>query len=189
MSVTLQRPFAQFRFSVKLSLNMSFHIAGTLRGTPLILCKQIHINTHSSKHLKEANRQQLCSWLGERNDRSIFPRNMTNIQSTVWGREIVARRFTDFSQRWKMKVVNYTQYTCNILHSVSENSRVSSSVFLRLFFTRVFRACIFGVICVQYSRFTRKKMHSCDGAIPVVCTANYHLFRHPAWMNFPLQKL
>lgn len=136
MSVTLQRPFAQFRFKVKLSLNMSFHTAGMLRGTPWILCKQIHINTHSSKHLTEANRQQLCSWLGERNDRSIFPRNMTNIQSTVWGWDIVAHRFTDFSQRWKMKVVNYTQSTCNILHSVSENSRLS---FACSFYTRVSR--------------------------------------------------
>ena len=56
MSVTLQRPFAQFRFNVKLSLNMSFHTAGMLRGTPLILRKQIHVYMHSSKHLTKANR-------------------------------------------------------------------------------------------------------------------------------------
>ena len=79
-----------------------------------------------------------------------------------------------------MKVVNDTQSTCNILPSVSENSRLSSRKFLHVVFTRVFRACITPVIRVQYSRFTRKKMHSCDAAIPVACTANYHLFRHPA---------
>ena len=79
-----------------------------------------------------------------------------------------------------MKVVNYAQSTCNILHSVSENSRLSSRVLLRVVFTRVFRACITRVIRVQYSGLTRKKMHSCNAAIPVACTVNYHLFRHPA---------
>lgn len=70
-----------------------------------------------------------------------------------FGGEIIAHRFTDFSQRWKMKVVNDTQSTCNILHSVSENSRLSSRKFLHVVFTRVFRACITPVIRVQYSRF------------------------------------
>lgn len=34
ISVTLHRPFAQLRFKFRLSLNTSFHTAGTLRGTP-----------------------------------------------------------------------------------------------------------------------------------------------------------
>ena len=51
----------------------------------------------------------------------IFPQNMTVIQGTVWGQEIVVHLFTDFSQRWKLSNTRsnlramwwiYTQETC-----------------------------------------------------------------------------
>lgn len=41
MSVTLQRPSAQLRFKVTLSLKISFHTAGVLSGTPGTRWRQI----------------------------------------------------------------------------------------------------------------------------------------------------
>ena len=62
----------------------------------------------------------------------IFSQNVTDIQSTVWGQEIVVHHFTDFSQRWKLSntrnlwVKVYTQFPKNLL--------VFSRLFLCVFF-------------------------------------------------------
>lgn len=83
---------------------------------------------------------------------------------------LIASQISAKDEKWKFSTTFYTQFP---------KIRVYLLVyFLRLFFTRVFRACIFRVICVQYSGFTRKKTHSCNAAIPVACTVNYHLFKH-----------
>ena len=70
-----------------------------------------------------------------------------------FGGEIIASQISAKDEKWKLLTTNDTQSTCNILHSVSENSRQSSRIFLHVVFTRVFRACITPVIRVQYSRF------------------------------------
>ena len=67
--------------------------------------------------------------------------------------------FTRKKTRVKFYTNNYKQ--CKVLQSVSKTFRV--------FFTRVFRACISCVICVQYGGFTLKK-HACNAAMLMACT-------------------
>ena len=73
---------------------------------------------------------------------------MTDIPSTVWGREIVFHRFT------------YTQFPKIFVYFLD--------YFGVYFLTRVFLAYFSRVICMQYGGFTRKK-HACNAAIPAAC--------------------
>lgn len=89
---------------------------------------------------------------------------MTNIQSTVWGRD---HRFTDFSQRWKMKVVNDTQSTCNILHSVSEN-RVNLLVY---FCMKFLHACFARVLLLWFACNTADLIYTEENAFVWCCNS------------------
>ena len=84
ISVTLQWPFAQLRFKFRLSLNMSFHTAGTLRGTPrkwykrnkfalVIVTCWTHCFT-KTKHLEVS----FASWM-------FHPRSLTNVCFFTFG--------------------------------------------------------------------------------------------------------
>lgn len=86
-------------------------------------------------------------WTGRRNKTIIliFSPNITYIQGMVWGWEIIVHhiRFQP-----KMKVVKYTQFMCNILHSVS-NLQLCSQPFFDVYypilpvpFNQLIEACV-----------------------------------------------
>ena len=115
------------------------------------------LNKEHRKILKEAQMIKLqstkwngintyfCSWLSERNDHSIFPQNMMDIQSTPWGWEI----FIHHSQI-SAKEKSYQIHTVQV-----QNFKL---IFWK--FTCIF-SCIFAwnfcLLFMQYGRFTHKK--------------------------------
>ena len=115
------------------------------------------LNKEHRKILKEAQMIKLqstewneintyfCSWLSERNDHSIFPQNMMDIQSTPWGWEIFIHR-----SQISAKEKSYQIHTVQV-----QNFKLIFRKFTCIF-SCIF-ACIFCSLCMQYGRFTHKK--------------------------------
>ena len=115
------------------------------------------LNKEHRKILKEAQMIKLqstkwngintnfCSWLSQRNDHSIFPQNMMDIQSTPWGWEIFIHR-----SQISAKEKSYQIHTVQV-----QNFKLIFRKFTCIF-SCIF-ACIFCSLCMQYGRFTHKK--------------------------------